>query len=233
VIRYSDELACAWVDGSRVDRFVRAVRRWRVRAVSDRLGQTRRGSALVDDFRAILDDEFKLWVRPWMGPASDAPHAASASTDHVELTVVRDVTRGMPHDVAMRPRPRDASRARWTCSCGVSSRGDYPAERARSSADDHVSSALDAAPRPRDVAIIHSWSGLAPGEIAVVRRFWVRAITRWSTVAVHQRGVGEDFELVVDGSLRLWVRRIGQDGFLSTDNDGRGVSILTIESDDT
>ena len=63
--------------------------------------------------------------------------------------------------------------------------------------------------------------------IAVARRCRV-TIHAPSVARVHQRGIGEDFELVVDAQLGLWVRRWGKHTALRRDEDGIGVSLLVL-----
>ena len=44
-------------------------------------------------------------------------------------------------------------------------------------------------------------------------------------------GYGEEFELVIDGQLGLWTRRLGAEAALRRDEDARGVSLLVLDVD--
>jgi hypothetical protein len=66
-------------------------------------------------------------------------------------------------------------------------------------------------------------------EVTSVARFRVRVVSDRSRSPLHQRGRGEDFELVVDADLGVWVRRFGTDQTLRKDEDATGVSLVVVE----
>ncbi len=61
-------------------------------------------------------------------------------------------------------------------------------------------------------------------------RFRVRVVSDRSRVRSHQFGVGEEFEVVVDTKLDLWVRKFGTDGALRKDEDVAGVSLIITDN---
>lgn len=67
-------------------------------------------------------------------------------------------------------------------------------------------------------------------EIFSVARFRVRVVSDRSRSRLHQQGVGEDFEIVVDKDLELWVRKFGTDTALRKDEDLLGVSLVVVEN---
>lgn len=66
-------------------------------------------------------------------------------------------------------------------------------------------------------------------EIEVLSRRSVRVVSDVSPDRRHRRGRGEDLDLVVDDSARVWLRRDGSDGHLRREFDG-GVSVAVISS---
>lgn len=228
-IEWTTERVLRWTDdGERDERDARCAQRWRLRVISDREAN-RVGGAPVVDFSAVLDGDLELWVRSWSTPGE--PYERSTSGDGADLEVVGDVTRGMVHDTTVRAKPSDETVARWYCSCGVGSRGGSSPERAEEAAELHRTTALDRVPGPTDVAVAQGPDGRwGQREIRVARRFRVCARSDFSVVKVHRTGHGEEFELVVDGQLGLWVRRLGVDTALRKDESARGVSLLVLES---
>ena len=67
-------------------------------------------------------------------------------------------------------------------------------------------------------------------EISSVARFRVRVVSDRSRAKPHQLGGGEDFELVVDSNLEIWVRKFGTDQALRRDEDVAGVSLVVVEN---
>ncbi len=224
----------------------RAARRWRLRVLTDR--EARRDNRkppadasrelveslerfekdLAVDFDAIILDDLDLMVRVF---GSGKPYEIGASGSGTSLDIVADVTLGLVHEVQVTIRPSDETRARWSCLCGAGSRGDYPTDRAQEAANDHVASSHDRGRRPRDMAVDQGPAGWAQREIAAARRFRVCARSDLSIVKVHRMGYGEEFELVIDGQLGLWTRRLGAEAALRRDEDARGVSLLVLDVD--
>ena len=219
-------------DGSE-ERSVSVVRRWRIRLISDQLSH-RAGTAPMADFVAAMDRELELWVAAQQDP--DRRFARQASGPGLDLEVSGDLTLGLQHVVTVVIKPSDDSIARWHCTCGVSSRGSLNPERARMDADEHAvreSSLPSARPRWMDIAVAQdaadgSW---AQAPIKVARRLRITARSDFSLVHVHRMGTGEDFELVIDGRLGLWVRVVGEEGALRKDRDGRGVTLVVLSDD--
>jgi hypothetical protein len=218
-------------DGS-AERSVSIVRRWRVRLISDQLSH-RVGTAPMADFLAVLDRELELWVAAQQDP--DRRFARQASGPGLDLEVSGDLTLGLQHVATVVVKPGDHSVARWHCTCGVTSRGSSNPERARMDADEHVgreSSLPSARPRWTDIAVAQdSDGGWAQVPIKVARRLRITARSDFSLVHVHRMGTGEDFELVIDGRLGLWVRVVGEEGALRKDRDGRGVTLVVLSDD--
>lgn len=214
------------------ERSVSVVRRWRLRLISDQLSH-RAGTAPMADFLAAMDRDLELWVAAWQDP--DRRFARQASSTGLDLEVSGDLTLGLQHAATVVVKPSDDSVARWHCACGVSSRVALNPERARMDADEHVtreSQSPLAGPRWTDVAVAQDSGGSwAQVPIKVARRWRVTARSDFSLVRVHRAGSGEDFELVVDGRLALWVRSVGEEGALRRDRDGRGVTLVVLSDD--
>lgn len=183
------------------------------------------------DFDLAIDGELWPWVRNF--GAADQPYEALASGDGVSLRVVEDVTLGLDHRVQVHVKMSDPDQARWSCSCTVSSRGAMTENQARESAEVHAAAgaAANLGRRPVDTAVAQGADGRwSQRQIRVARRIRVSVCSDLSRVRVHQRGLGEDFELIVDGTLDLWVRRLGVDDALRRDESGRGVSLMVLDS---
>ena len=239
-VQWTDELVAPG-DGDPV--MVRAAQRWRVRVVSDRSAVTTPSSSSSpssfpasrsEDFLAILDDEFHLWLRH---PEEDA-YRAHARGGGVAIEVVADVTAGVEHRTSVRRKPSDDLRARWSCTCGASGRGDAAPDVVTAAAEAHVEAARardgattnERGGRSRDAAVAQDDRGQwSKRDVAAVRRFRTCVRSDRSVVRAHQRGHGEEFELVVDGRLGLWARGLGSDAALRTDCDARGVSLILLE----
>lgn len=208
---------------------MRAAARWPLRVLSDRFSRSARASNFDAVFAAgaSSSDGFDLWVRP---AGSDRPYGAVADEGGASIQIVENVTLGLRHDVSVRVKPGDELTARWSCSCGTTSRRSASRELAREEADAHAAFATDAGPRPRDRAVAPgaggTWSDL---EVAVAQRYRVCVRSERSTVAAHTKGIGEEFEVVVDGRLGLWIRQLCNDAALRRDVDGRGVSLLAFD----
>lgn len=67
-------------------------------------------------------------------------------------------------------------------------------------------------------------------EITTVARFRVRVLSDRSRGRSHQLGQGEDFEVLLDRDLELWVRKFGTDQVLRKDEDLNGVSLLVLDN---
>jgi hypothetical protein len=67
-------------------------------------------------------------------------------------------------------------------------------------------------------------------EITSVARFRVRVVSDRSRTRPHQHGSGEEFEVVVDTNLDLWVRKFGTDAALRKDEDVAGVSFVVVDN---
>lgn len=223
-----EEVTGAGLDGHAAQvEHVRAAARWRVRVLSDRAVARADGTAWSQDFGLMLDDQFRVWVRPFGQPSA---YARVAHAGGVALEIVQDITRGIVHQVAVRTKPSDETRARWQCTCGVGSRGEASPEAAQIAAEAHVEAAVARGVAPRDRAVCQDAAGAwAQRDVAVVRR--IRACVRsdLSVVRSHRTGYGEEFELVIDGRLGLWVRGLGAETALRKDEDGRGVALLVLE----
>ena len=225
-INWTTERVAAWERDERTERDARVARRWRLRAISDR-SEHQVGGAPVADFVAIVDSDLEIWLRPF---SADDPFERRASGPGVDVEIVEDITLGLPHDVRVQVKPSDDTVASWACSCGVGSRGTTSPELAREAADAHVAGARDRGPRRRDSAVGQWGDGVwSEREINVARRFRVCARSDFSAVKVHQMGYGEEFELVLDTQLGLWLRRLGHDAALRRDEGAAGVSLLVME----
>lgn len=226
MIAWSEISVVTWHGDERDERVVRSPRTSRVRVVSDRM-EHRVGGAPRAEFDVALDADLELWLR---SPGDDH-YERRASGGGADLEVVGDVTAGTPHEVAVVVRPSDPTQARWHCTCGVGSRGTADPEDARGAADAHALGAPDAGRRPSDHAVVQGADGSwAQRRISVARRFRVCVRSDYSVIRVHRTGHGEDFEVVVDGQLRLWVRRFGSDAALRTDEGARGVSLIVLDA---
>ncbi len=241
-VQWTDELVSP-DDGDPA--MVRAAQRWRIRVVSDRsvvsIAPAPSSSAAPsspasrsEDFLAILDQEFRLWLRH---PGEDS-YRAHARGGGVAVQIVADVTRGVEHRTSVRRKPSDELRARWSCACGVSGRGDAAPDVATAAAEAHVlaarareeAAASMSGGRSRDAAVAQDDRGQwSRRDVVAVRRFRTCVRSDRSGVRAHQRGHGEEFELVVDGRLGLWTRVLGSEAALRTDQDARGVSLILLE----
>lgn len=67
-------------------------------------------------------------------------------------------------------------------------------------------------------------------EIISVARFRVRVVSDRSRTRSHQHGNGEEFEVVIDTNLDLWVRKFGTDAALRKDEDVSGVSLIVVDN---
>jgi len=67
-------------------------------------------------------------------------------------------------------------------------------------------------------------------EIMTVARYRMRVVSDRSRARSHQHGTGEDFELVVDSQLEIWVRRFGADSAFRRDEDVAGVSLIVADN---
>lgn len=227
-IRWTTERISTWRGGELVESSARVAGRWRLRVLSDR----RSGRTYVANFDAafaVANDGFGLWVRTF---GSGEPFAPEVEADGVSLQIVGNITGGLQHEVTVRRKPGDDTVARWSCSCGTTSRGDASPEIAREAADAHAQLATDDRPRPRDRAVAQGPDGRwSQAEVAVAQRFRVCVRSELSVARMHQKGIGEEFELAVDGRLELWTRRLGSESALRKDEDGKGVSLLTFAAD--
>jgi len=186
---------------------------------------------MMDDFDAVLAGD-DLWILLRRFGSMD-PYARRVDSGHAEICVEEDVTAGIVHRAVARSRPSDPASARWVCSCGVKSKGTVPTEDAVAQAAQHERESPDARSRPRDVVVDKGRDGSwAQREALIYRRFRAVVRARRSDARIHRSGVGEDFELAVDSSLHLWVRRLGNESALRRDQDGRGASIVVFEADD-
>lgn len=215
----------SWGDGRRDERDLAVAARWRIRLISDRAAP-RIGGAPTSDFVAAIDRDTELWVRPF---SDGGPLARCAGGLGMDLEIVGDITLGLPHRTSVRTRPGDDAIARWSCSCGAGSRGDLPPDLAGEAADLHAGSAPASGARRTDRAVTQGEDGAwSQREIPVSRRFRACARSDFSRVPIHRTGYGEEFELAVDGTLGLWVRRLGADAALRRDESARGISLLVL-----
>lgn len=232
-VRWSEESVRDWREGRASDRTVRIAQRWRFRVASDRLAA--RGEAQVgsrgEDFYAALDGDLELWVRTFTGASS---FSRSAHGGGVSVDLGADITLGLRHEVGVRLKPSDESRARWSCSCGVASRGESSPEQAHEAARAHEAEARGRGASGRmaleDSAVVQetdgSWSRRG---ISIIRRVRTCVRSDLSAVRAHKTGHGEEFELAVDGNLRLWTRVLGSEAALRRDDDARGVSLMIFD----
>lgn len=229
MIRWTTERVLSWRDDEFVEQEVQAAARWRLRAISNRSS----ARPLQTDFDAILarsDQDLILRIRSF-GTGS-GPYATEARAGGTSLAVLANITLGVKHEAKVRIKPSDDSIARWSCTCGTSSRGPASPEAAREAAEAHVLFAPDAQARPRDRAVAQGPDGRwAQADVAVAQRFRTCVRSEVSASRSHLAGVGEDFEIAVDGRLGLWVRKLGSEAALRKDDDGRGVSLLAFDRD--
>lgn len=224
-IRWTTERIASWRDGGIVVEDARASTRWRLRLISNRT--TRPVMVDFDAIMAWLDDVVLIRLRPF---GSGEAFAAQARSTGMSLQVLEDITNGLRHETTLRIKPGDASIARWSCRCGTTSRGTATPEVAREAADAHVLFAPDGARRLRDRVVAQGADGRwASSETSIAWRFRACARSDVSAVRSHMGGIGEDFELAIDGRFGLWVRRLSSDAALRKDEDGRGVSLLSLE----
>lgn len=227
-IAWTTERVVRWDSGVVEEREVRCARRHRIRVLSDP-HERRLGDRIPQaDFDVAIDAE----VVPWLRPAGDAaPYEHRASGQGVDLEIMEDVTLGVRHETRVHVKPSDPTSARWTCSCRAGSRGVLSPEFAAEAAEAHRLMAVDGRRRPTDVAVVQDRDGVwGQHSVRVVRRFRACARSDFSTVRAHRLGHGEDFELVVDAGLGLWLRCLGSDGLLRRDETARGVSMLVLDT---
>jgi hypothetical protein len=225
-IQWTAERATSWPDGERVDQDVRAAARWRLRLISDQMNYGA-GMAPVAEFCAVIDSSLEIWLRP---RGSDAPLEKSASGPGIDVEIVEDITTGLVHDVTTRARPADDGAVRWSCSCGTRSRGSAPPDEATAAADEHRRDAMSRRPGRFDLAVTQRADGTwEQSRLPIARRFRLRARSDFSEVRVHRLGLGEEFELSIDGQLGLWTRTLGTEAALRRDESGRGVTLMILE----
>ncbi len=227
-IEWTTERVASRRGGELVEEDARASARWRLRVISNRTSP----SPAMADFDAImawLGDVVLIRARPFGTGESFAAQARSAG---MSIQVLEDITNGLKHEVTVRVKPGDASTARWSCrGCGTTSRGALTPEIAQEASSAHVLFAPDSARRLRDRAVAQGADGRwTSAEISIAWRFRACVRSDVSAVRSHMGGVGEDFELAIDGRFGLWVRRLSSDAALRKDEDGRGVSLLSLES---
>lgn len=226
-ILWTAERATSWPPGGeRLDHEIRAVARWRIRVISDQLNYGA-GRAPVADFTAVIDSSLEIWLRPFR---TDAPLERSASGPGIDVEIVEDITLGVLHEVTTRARPADDGAVRWSCSCGTRSRGTAPPDEAGMAADEHVRDGMSRRPGRHDLAVKQDGEGAwRQDQVPIARRFRLRVRSDFSEVKVHRLGLGEEFELAVDGQLGLWGRVMGTDTALRRDESGRGVTLMILE----
>lgn len=233
-IDWTEEKVSSWSDGIRSQRLVRIAKGWRFRVASDRLDGKLDGkdapasSSRSEDFSIVLDRDFQIWTRRFLS-VDDFGKAAEGNGVSVQLA--GDITRGIHHEVRVRVKPGEETVARWSCTCGLSSRGDLSPDSAREEADAHVAdTSVKPAPGPvSDFAIVSALDGSwQRGSIFVLHKERVCIRSDLSIVRSHQAGYGEEFEFVVDTTLRLWFRQFGVGSALRRDEDGRGVSVFLL-----
>lgn len=193
---------------------------WLLRCASPALAPS--APPVVSDFRVVLDRELGLWIA-----ARGARELATfASVEGVAVDLSGDLTFPSAHDVVIRERPGDEAKVRWACSCGAGSRRDTARDAAEEAAGTHVvAAAARSARRSHDDGVDQDGSGAwSRRRLAVVRRVTARVHSDRSIDPVHQRGHGEEVELVVDVGLSLWGRLAGSEAFLRRDLDGSGIS---------
>jgi hypothetical protein len=227
-IQWTNESILAWRDGEMSEASVRAAGRWRLRVLSDRLGRSPRAANYDAIFARRSDEEsFGLWVRPF---GSTRPYGQTADGGGMSIQIVEDITSGLRHEVSVRVKPGDEATARWSCSCGTTSRHAASPELMREEAEAHAAFATDTGRRLRDRAVAQREDGVwSDVDVAVIQRHRACIRSEISPVAVHRKGIGEEFELVVDGRLGLWTRLLCSEAALRRDVDGRGVSLLTLD----
>lgn len=231
MIDWTEEKVSSWTDGVRVRGSVRVAKTWRFRVASDRLdGKDALGaSSRSQDFSLVLDRDFQVWTRRF--PSVD-DFGKSVDGNGISVQLAGDITRGIRHEARVRVKPGDDTLGRWSCTCGVSSRGDLSPDSAREEADAHVADASTEIGRGPvgDFAISSTQDGSwQRGSIFVIHKERVCIRSDLSIVRSHQAGYGEEFEFVVDTTLRLWFRPFGAGSALRRDEDGRGVSVFLLE----
>jgi hypothetical protein len=225
-IRWTADRATSWSGDERLDHDVRVAARWRLRLISDQLSYGV-GRAPVADFHAVIDSDLEIWLRPF---GSGQRLERSASGPGIDAEIVEDVTLGTTHEVTIRVRPSDDEVARWSCSCSVQSRGRAPLDRAREAAEEHQRAGRAHRPSRSEAAVAQGADGRwAQVQIPIARRFRLRSRSDFSPVKVHKLGLGEEFELAIDGRLGLWGRLMGSEGALRRDESGRGLTLLVLE----
>jgi hypothetical protein len=225
-VRWTTDRATSWIDGERSDHDVRSPTRWRLRILSDQMDHGV-GRAPVAQFYAVIDSSIEVWLRPF---GSDVPLEKSASGPGIDAEIVEDITLGVTHDVTTRARPADDGAVRWSCSCGTRSRGPAPPDEAAQAADDHRRDGMARRPGRFDLVVRQRADGQwEQARVPIARRFRLRVRSDFSPVRVHRLGLGEEFEIAVDGELGLWGRLLGMDTALRRDESGRGVTLMIFE----
>lgn len=227
-IEWTIERAVRW-DGAECQEVeLRCARRHRLRVLSDPHGRKLGAVIPRADFDAVVDAELGLWLRAW---GEDGPYEHRASGQGVDLEIIEDVTLGVTHETRVHVKPSDPTLARWTCSCGTGSRGPLSPTFAEEGADAHRAFAMDASRRPTDIAVAQDATGKwGQRPVRIARRIRACARSDYSTVRVHRRGLGEDFEIAVDAEIGLWIRRFGADDLMRRDDNGRGVSLMVLDT---
>ncbi len=120
-------------DGVWRQREILSVARFRLRVVSDRSRARPHQHGSGEDFELVVDTSLEVWVRKF---GADTALRRDEDVAGVSLVVVENVTGGIPHEVSYASRPSSVL-VRWSCSCGVASRGELEAVVAEKQADDH------------------------------------------------------------------------------------------------
>jgi hypothetical protein len=137
-ISWVNELVVAQTpDGTWARREVKVAQRFRIRVISDRAGVKSNSHQFGhgEEFELLVDTHLDVWVRPF---GSAAPFAKDFDAHGVSMLVVDNITAGVLHEVRIQQKPADENVARWTCSCGASSRAPVTPEAARAEADAHL-----------------------------------------------------------------------------------------------
>ena len=224
-IAWTTERVVRWDGGGESEEIaIRCARHHRLRVLSDPQRGKLGDQIPRADFEVAIDAELMPWLRA-LGTADPYEHRASGQG--VDLEIVEDITLGVRHETKVHVKPSDPTIARWTCSCGTSSRGVLSPDFATEAAEAHRSFATDAVRRPTDLAVAQDDTGQwAQRQILVARRLRLCARSDFSTIVAHRKGSGEDFELVVDAGLGLWLRRLSTDNLLRHDESASGVSVM-------
>jgi len=203
---------------------IRCVRHHRLRVLSDPQRGKLGDQIPRADFEVAIDAELTPWLRAL---GTREPYEHQASGQGVDLEIREDITLGVQHETKVHIKPSDPTIARWTCTCGTSSRGILSPDFAAEGAEAHRTFATDAVRLPIDLAVAQDEAGQwAQRQIRVARRLRLCARSDFSTIVAHRKGSGEDFELVVDAGLELWLRRLSTDNLLRRDESASGVSVM-------